>query len=86
MTDAAITIGRGKALHAPYRVGGNLTGSLCNPYAWETSRLTVTDGLVPTCPRCAKATTRAAEQAEPEGPSHDPALCSVRGCTMAAQA
>ena len=55
------TIGQGSAVHVAYLVGGNVTGSLCNPYAWETSRVRASDRDA-TCPRCARATVRAAEQ------------------------
>lgn len=80
-----VSIGNGKAVHTAYTVGENVTGSLCNPYAWETSRVHVTDGLSATCPRCKAATRRAAEIADAaEGPTHDPARCSVAGCTMPA--
>lgn len=58
----AVTIGNGTAVHVGYFVGGNVTGSLCNPYAWQTSRVRLSDQPA-TCPRCAKATARAAEQA-----------------------
>jgi hypothetical protein len=58
----AATIGNGSALHAPYySTSGSLLGSLCNPYAWERSRVRLA-AAAPTCPRCAKATNRAAEQ------------------------
>lgn len=57
-----VTIGNGKAIHVGYFASsGNVTGSLCNPYAWESSRVRVIDAEA-TCPRCAKATNRAAEQ------------------------
>jgi hypothetical protein len=59
-TAAAVTIGNGKAVHTGYFVGENITGSLCNPYAWQTSRVRMIDAPA-TCPRCAKATHRAAE-------------------------
>jgi hypothetical protein len=55
-----VTIGNGTAVHTAYTVKGNVTGSLCNPYAWERSRVRATDAAA-TCPRCAKATNRAAE-------------------------
>jgi hypothetical protein len=56
-----VTIGQGKSVHIAYTVtNGNVTGSLCNPYAWERSRVRVIDAEA-TCPRCAKATNRAAE-------------------------
>jgi hypothetical protein len=55
-----VTIGSGTAVHTAYTVKGNVTGSLCNPYAWERSRVRITDQAA-TCPRCAKATRRAAE-------------------------
>jgi hypothetical protein len=59
-----VTIGSGTAIHVAYTTpSGNLTGSLCNPYAWERSRVRVTDAAA-TCPRCAKATVRAAEVAK----------------------
>lgn len=58
-----VTIGSGKAIHTAYVVpGGNVTGSLCNPYAWERSRIRKTDAPA-NCPRCAKATRRAAQAA-----------------------
>lgn len=61
-TAANVTIGQGAAVHVGYFVGENVTGSLCNPFAWQSSRVRVTDRPA-TCPRCAKATRRAAEQA-----------------------
>jgi hypothetical protein len=59
-TTQTITIGNGTAIHIAYIVGENITGSLCNPYAWEKSRIRTTDAEA-TCPRCAKAVHRAAE-------------------------
>jgi hypothetical protein len=56
-----MTIGNGTAVHVAYLVGDNLTGSLCNPYAWQSSRVRISHEPA-TCPRCAKATKRAAEQ------------------------
>lgn len=61
MSTKSVTIGQGKAIHVGYFVGGNVTGSLCNPYAWQTSRVRLSDQAA-TCPRCAKATQRAAQQ------------------------
>lgn len=55
-----MTIGNGTAVHTAYYVNDNLTGSLCNPYAWESSRVRVTDAPA-TCPRCAKAIHRAVQ-------------------------
>lgn len=56
-----MTIGQGKAVHTAYTTSnGNLTGSLCNPYAWESSRVRLSDQAA-SCPRCAKATEREAE-------------------------
>jgi hypothetical protein len=55
-----IIIGNGAAVHIAYVVGENVTGSLCNPYAWESARIRTTDAAA-TCSRCVKATRRAAE-------------------------
>lgn len=61
-TPQNVTIGNGTAVHIGYFVGeGRVTGSLCNPYAWQSSRVRLTDQPA-TCPRCAKAVHRAAEQ------------------------
>jgi hypothetical protein len=61
MNTKTITIGSGTAVHVAYFLDDErISGSLCNPYAWEKSRIRVSDRPA-TCPRCAKATTRAAE-------------------------
>lgn len=60
-TESTMTIGNGSSIHQAYMVKGNLCGSLCNPFAWERSRVRLST-LPANCPRCAKATTRAAEQ------------------------
>lgn len=56
-----VTLGQGTAVHSAYYVGENITGSLCNPFAWQRSRVRLSDRPA-TCPRCAKATDRAAQQ------------------------
>lgn len=61
-TARTATIGQGTAVHVAFYVGDNLAGSLCNPYAWERSRVRPSDQPA-TCPRCAKAIHRGAEQA-----------------------
>lgn len=61
---ASMVIGRGKAVHVAYEVSGRLCGSLCDPYVYcKGSRMAYIDAE-PTCPRCAKAVHRAAEQRE----------------------
>lgn len=62
-TTRTVTIGNGAAVHIGYFVGENVTGSLCNPFAWERSRVRLTDHEA-TCPRCEKAVRRAAEQSK----------------------
>jgi hypothetical protein len=59
-TTTAMIIGNGKGSHIPYTVEGRLTGSACNPYAWQTSHIRYTDRPV-NCTRCAKAVHRAAQ-------------------------
>jgi hypothetical protein len=58
----AVTIGAGTAVHIAYFVGDRVTGSACNPYAWQKSRVRISHD-VPTCPRCAKAIHRTAQSA-----------------------
>ena len=60
-TRQSVIIGNGTAVHTAYYVNENITGSLCNPFAWQSSRVRTTDAPA-TCPRCAKAIHRAAQQ------------------------
>jgi hypothetical protein len=57
-TTNTVTIGNGQRVHIAYHVGENVTGSLCNAFAWERSRIRPTD-RPSDCPRCAVATKRA---------------------------
>jgi len=59
-TEVTVTIGQGTSVHTAYFVGENITGSLCNPYAWESSRVRISDKPA-SCQRCAKAVHRAAQ-------------------------
>jgi len=57
-----VTIGNGATVHIAYTFGTKVSGSLCNPYAWERSRVRVTEADA-NCLRCEKATRRATEEA-----------------------
>lgn len=59
-TAQTMTIGQGRTIHAAYVVDGKLCGSLCNAFAWESSRVTFSDQPA-SCAKCAKAVNRAAE-------------------------
>jgi hypothetical protein len=59
----SVTIGQGSTVHVGYFVGENTTGSLCNAFASERSRVRLTDAEA-VCPRCQKVLAQGANRAQ----------------------